>query len=142
MSFYQGLEQPAIDTLRISLDDWHRILERLEHQDRGRAPQNRRRDPRHPYRNVLGLLVQLPTASGEMSNYLVKSRNLSTRGISFLHGQYIPRGTLAVVTLVQADMSQHRRPGTICHCRHIQGNVHEIGMKFDAPIVPASYTRP
>ena len=138
----QVSDRPPVDTLRISANEWDTVLSRLEQEKRSQFSDEKRSEERFLYRNILGLIMEIPESTGDIANYLVKSRNLSRTGLSLLHGQAIPIGTHCMVTLVKSNYSQDRCHGNVIRCRQIEGCVHEIGLQFDRPIDLSAYLRP
>ena len=142
MPEHQQFEVPAVDTLQISVNEWDSILSKLEEENKNQPTDDRRAQERHTYRNILGLILEMADAGESMSNFLIKSRNISRAGLSFFHGQELPVGTPCVVTLVKANFTQDRCHGSVAHCRQVAGRVHEIGIQFDQPINLSSYLAP
>ncbi len=138
----QEINPPAVDTLKISYDEWHTILAKLEQENKQLPADDRRAQDRHTYRHILGLILEMADTEGSMSNYLIKSRNISRSGLSFFHGHAIASGTPCIVTLVKTNFSQDRCTGTVAHCRKVDDRVHEIGIAFDRPIDLSAYLSP
>jgi CheY-like chemotaxis protein/HPt (histidine-containing phosphotransfer) domain-containing protein len=95
---------------------------------------------RFSYR-VSGLIVHLqhPGAQGSMA-YRVPSRNISAEGLGFLHGGFIHQGTHCRVQLVTTYGTWNDTDGVVVYCRHVKGNLHEVGIRFETPIDPSLYT--
>lgn len=100
-----------------------------------------RRDSRYKYRiQEVVVLMQQPGVNAPMA-YLVPTRNISARGLSFLHGGFVHPGTMCVVQLVTARGGQQNVVGTVRRCRYIQSNVHEVAVQFKNAIDPAAFCR-
>ena len=136
----------AVDTLRISKRQWRDLLKQIDTQAtspfaRQEASDNNKRvSKRHAYNTILGLMIQVVHPGGTSSYYLAKPRNLSTTGISFLHGTYLHPGTTTVIQLITLEKETVQIPGVVVRCRHVSGKAHEVGVKFDQQINPADFT--
>ena len=66
-------------------------------------------------------------------------RNLSTNGISLLHGGYLHLGQSCHVSIRGVDGRAESVAGEIVRCRHVRGEVHEIGIRFLDSINPREF---
>ena len=127
------------DTLRQELLDRldrHASTEDALRHDRA----NKRKDQRLPYRqNDIEVTVEHP--AGGVSRLLLCSRNISPGGIAFIHGGFIYPRSRAKLMLVRLDGQPQALTGMIVSCRHVQGLLHEIGLKFDHRIDPHQFVR-
>ncbi len=121
-------------TLLDRLDDEAREIER---RPRGKRPY-RREAYRWQYR-IEDLPVTIEHPAGGVSRYLVCSRNLSSLGLSFVHGGYIYPGAACRIHLPRFDGEAPELRGTVIACRSVDGVVHEVGMAFQRPIDPKMY---
>ncbi|MEM7229643.1 MAG: response regulator [Planctomycetota bacterium] len=71
---------------------------------------------------------------GFVSSFLVYGRNISSQGLSILHGGYVHPGTLCRIILPLVVGGGITVEGTIRHCRLVQDSCHEIGIEFDKAI--------
>lgn len=135
-------------TRHVKLDDAQReaLLNRLNQphamgEGVGKRPTgNRRRDTRWDYRHAdIAMIVEHP--GGGVSRLLVCARNLSSGGMSFLHGGFLHPGSRCKVSLLQTDGKITTHAGTIVSCRHIERTLHEVGVVFDKRIDPAQFSR-
>jgi hypothetical protein len=126
--------QEFVDTLRITKREWLTLLSQLEREATQRIGQEKRRDQRKRYRAMTAMLIQMVHPGGSRITYLVRSRNLSRSGFGFLHGGYLHSNTRCNLTLTAHDGTPRPVAGKVVRCRHLQGKVHEVGIKFDKPI--------
>lgn len=126
-----------VRTLRI---DEERIAALLEKLDAGPEYAGAdRRNPRFRYR-IKGLVVhmQQPGFAAPVP-YVVPSRNLSSTGMSFLHGGFVHKGTRCLVQLITSYGTWTNVMAAVVRCRYLEGNVHEVGVRFDQEVNPAVY---
>jgi len=126
-------------------DQWLRdLVTRLEASARSDRAQrlatsaNQRMHQRLTYldHNV-ALIVLHP--GGFKSHLIVSARNLSERGIGFLHGGYVHGGSQVQIALRRLDGELTPIRGTVRSCRHLSGMIHEIGVEFEMPIDVGQY---
>ncbi len=122
------------DTLRISQKEQGEILAELESRSPSRKSSERRGDERLRYVQRALLFVQVRHPGGTISNYLVRTRNLSKTGIGFLHGTFLYSGTPCTVSLRAADNKSFDVEGTVVRCSHVRGHIHDVGVRFVRPI--------
>jgi hypothetical protein len=93
---------------------------------------DRRAHPRHAYEALVGLI--LVDERGTMCPPLVvRARDLSEGGLSIISRRPIETGRRGVVQLVRAD-GRHAVAGVeVRHCRYVEDQAHDIGLKF-APL--------
>ncbi len=73
---------------------------------------------------------------GSSTKFNVACRNLSSGGIGVLHSAFIYNGTKCVIELKGTNGQMQTIEGTVLRCSHVQGTIHEIGIKFTKPIDP------
>jgi CheY-like chemotaxis protein len=73
---------------------------------------------------------------GSVSRLLVCARNLSAGGMAFFHGGFLHPGTVCKIALRKRDGAVFAVAGMVVNCRHVEGAVHEVGLKFDQRIEP------
>lgn len=126
-----------VRTIRLPPEQIARILDELDVPTTGWH--TARRDTRYKYRiHEVVVLMQQPGFAGPMA-FIVPTRNISARGLSFLHGGYVHPGTLCVVQLVTTRGGQQNVVGTVRRCRYVQSNVHEVAVHFKTSIDPAAF---
>ena len=126
-----------VRTIRLDDDLVTQILDELDAA--GEAPDQDRRAPRYSYR-VKGLVIQMqqPGFATPIS-YQVPTRNMSARGMSFLHGGFVHPGTRCMVQLITRYGTWNNANATTQRCRYVQANVHEVVILFDQELDPAIY---
>lgn len=126
-----------VRTIRLDDDLVTQILDELDAA--GEAPDQDRRAPRYGYR-VKGLVIQMqqPGFATPIS-YQVPTRNMSARGMSFLHGGFVHPGTRCMVQLITRYGTWNNANATTHRCRYVQANVHEVVILFEQELDPAIY---
>ena len=128
----------AIRSVRLSGAKITEILDQLD-RDSNPAVRDKRATPRYYYR-IEDCIVHLqPLNSNGVVAYTVPTRNLSAGGMAFLNGGFVYTGTRCHVQLLNRRAAQISVEGTVVRCRHLTGNIHEIGIQFDSPINPAEF---
>lgn len=124
-----GLEADQLVALLTTLDST---------QKAGNASRIHTRVPfRHP-----ALLLTLTRPDGSHATLRVAGRNLSCGGAAVLHNAYVHVGTRGVVQLPVVKGSPRSLDVTIVRCLHRAGTIHELGLKFDTPIVMHDFLPP
>lgn len=117
-----GLSDRQLEALAASLDG----------QGSGRADR-RRRFVRWPFRRLtMDLKVVHP--GGSAITFQVACRNLSRGGMSVLHSAYLYPGSACEAMLPRPRGGAAAVAGTIARCLHVRGMVHEVSIRFGAPI--------
>ncbi len=133
-------QEPSRQLVRtIRLDD-ERVAKLLDSLDAGSPPSGtERRQPRFRYR-VKTLVVHMnqPGFAAPVS-YLVVGRNISDKGLAFLHGGYVHVSTRCLVQLVTSYGTWNEMAATVVRCRYVEGKVHEVAVQFDEEINPAVF---
>lgn len=126
-------EERALDTLRLSPDEYFVLVSRLDsrHGER-RGPDQRTRTRIRYWRRRTVVLVR--HVNGSRIAYDVKPHNISRTGIAFLHGFYIHPNTDCETALWTVDKEPVAIRGKVVRCRHLQGKTHEVGVQFNEPI--------
>lgn len=127
-------ESDVFSTLKLSAGDKLRVLDRLDELEREDAGRERRTQERYDYRPEGGLTVRIEQPGGSVSTHLVAGRNISTNGLSFLHGGFLHNGTRCTVRLIALNEETVLATGRVSRCRSVHGRVHEVGLKFDRPL--------
>ena len=122
--------QESIDTLRSSDRKVRAVLARLEHEPPP-CLGDRRAARRYPYLVGESLDLQI---EGEPTRFVVRGRDISAIGISFLHGTFLYSGQRCTVTLRTIDGERVLVSGQVVNCRSAQDRIHVVGLAFDDPI--------
>lgn len=121
-----------IDMLCLSEEQWRKLAEQLDQGDE--QLKDKRKQPRLPYRKLAQIAVAIKRHGGEWGKYVVRSRDLSSGGIGFIHGAYIHIGTECRVVLKDRRGQVVCLDGVVRQCKLLSGTVHDIGVQFSKPI--------
>lgn len=136
---------PFTKTVRLSDAERQQLLNQLDHSqeiasDKLQTESNRRANIRYPYRKGdIPIVVEQP--GGVITRLSVSPRNLSSGGIAFLHGGFLYVGSKCSLQLTALSTEPIVVSGEIVNCRHVDGILHEVSVKFDMPIDPGLFTR-
>ncbi len=121
--------------VRISGDEVRAHLDKLDENSRAPEAANRRGLERFSYR-VSSLVVEFEQVGGQWQRLAVPTRNLSSRGISFLIGHFIYPGTRCRVQLLSLHNHRVSTTGKVQRCRYLPGtgSIHDVGVQFDSVI--------
>lgn len=129
--------QRLVKTIRLDDERIGKLLDSLEVNSG--VPPDCRRGARYRYRvKTLVVHMQQPGFAAPVP-YLVVGRNISSQGLAFLHGGYVHTNTRCLVQLITSYGTWNDVASTVLRCRYIEGNVHEVVLKFDEEINPAVY---
>ena len=56
-------------------------------------------------------------------------------------GGFVPRGTMGTVQLIPTRKTRQGRGGRVVRCKHVEGRVHEIGIRFDQRVDVAAFAQ-
>lgn len=93
---------------------------------------------RWTFRNV-AVSLTLIHPGGSQAKINVACRNLSSGGIAVLHSAFVYNGTPCVVELKNTLGVVHPIEGSVVRCTHLQGTIHEVGIKFNSVIDPREF---
>jgi hypothetical protein len=130
------MRNDCVDALRISDAERQAILKELEDADNADPKSARRNDKRYPYSVREGLILEI---EGATARFIVRPRDISTGGLSFLHGSFLHPGRACVMVLKATDGERVLVSGRIIRCRCFRGRIHEVGMQFEKPIEVESF---
>ncbi|MCB9837807.1 MAG: PilZ domain-containing protein [Phycisphaeraceae bacterium] len=133
------------DTVRLSAAERRKLLDKMDRSshsgagaDGDSAFEDRRAHRRHTYRPpAVAIQVQHPGGGG--ARYLVGARNLSQQGVGLIHGGFLYDGAECTVVLETRKKQLLAFPGKIVTCRHVDGTIHELGVRFDREIDIETY---
>jgi DNA-binding response OmpR family regulator len=116
------------------------LLRRLDGSGGGSRPihRNRRSEPRWPF-HVDDVAVRIDHLGGGRSEFIVLARNLSSNGLGFIHGGFVHPKAICQMDLETIDGDLMTIKGRVVSCRHVQGTLHEVGVKFDETIDPTLF---
>jgi len=130
------------DSLRMSEREKRRLLDAMDEHARCAPPDetidDRRSHRRHTYRPP-AVAIQVIHPGGGSARYLVGARNLSRLGVGLIHGGFLYDGAECTVVLETRKRELLAFPGRIVTCRHVDGTIHEIGVRFNREIDIETY---
>ncbi|MFK7961527.1 MAG: response regulator [Phycisphaerales bacterium] len=115
------------------------ILNQLDNEPGNDKGASRRGSKRFPYRMASMPVKMQQPGSPNAALYLVPTRNLSSGGISFLHGGFVHNGTRILMQPVRQDGMWSDLIGKVVYCRYIERGVHEVCVEFDNEIDPSEF---
>lgn len=128
-----------IDTLRINDSEREHLLETLEKlAAESHVARNIRAHDRVTF-TIKPFAVTFLHPGGVETRCLVTARNLSVGGLGFLHGGFLYDGTRCQLHVPTIYGDRRTLTGAVRSCRHISGNIHEVGVQFDEPIDPYEF---
>lgn len=129
------------DNLRIRVDERDPILDKLDRAAAKSPPTSRRGSQRLAYR-VEGIRVTITHPGGSVARCLVKGRNLSAGGMSFLYGGFLHHGTACTIILKTTGERPVVVEASVRSCRFVQQNIHEVGVQFREKLDPRLFCGP
>ena len=113
----------------------------LDHLDRqpGADGHERRAHKRYPYRSGSVSVSMKQPGALRVAHYVVQSRNLSARGLAFLHGGFVHKGTKMVVRPITRDGEHVDVLARVVACRYVERGIHEVSVCFENEIEPSDY---
>ena len=126
-----SFDHQPIETIRFNERDQRKIIDELrtrKSDDKGLS-----RAVRVMY-NAPCMTVSISNPGGNTVRYSVIPRNLSRRGVAFLHGRFIYPDSKCNIVLPTLDGESMTMEGHIVRCHHLTGTIHEVAAGFDSPI--------
>jgi CheY-like chemotaxis protein len=122
------------NSLRLDEAGLERFLSRREAGEHAVGDEAlKRRYVRWPYR-VVTVRVEFAHPGGSETKVVLACRNLSAGGIALLHRHYVHPGTRCAVWLLDVWGHEVLALGTVVRSDHVDGSVHEVGVRFDASL--------
>lgn len=142
------MKKRFLDSVRLSSGERRRLLDKMDNIARNGDPapsdaagarvDERRVHRRHTYRPP-AVAIQVEHPGGGSARYLVGARNLSQHGVGLLHGGFLYDNAVCTVVLETRRRELLAFPGRIVTCRHVDGTIHELGVRFDQEIDIETY---
>ena len=119
-------------SLNLTEAQWAQLIHRLEAGKGPSVPATRdRRDlDVLRYTHVKRGALRVQHAEGPATSHLVRTRNISSGGVGFIHSTFLYPATLCHIALQTRHGESVALAGRIMWCRHIAGKSHEIGLRF------------
>lgn len=127
----------GINSLRISPVECKRLLDEIERSRLSPAKQ-KRNNKRYSFRQN-NVPIAVEAYGGELSKFLVSTRNISKGGLSFIHGGFLYPGNACHLVLTTLDNQKVPIVGEIVVCRYVSGRVHEVSIRFKHDIDPGLF---
>ena len=132
-------DHEPIETLRISDRDKQKLIDSVN-EGAGKSINNERRALRVQYTEAKAIL-KLYMETGGTTRLAVVPRNLSRRGMAFVHGRFIYADSRCECMIKTLCGEWEVLPGVVRSCRHVSGIVHEVAVVFDSAIDLSIYVR-
>lgn len=133
-------EQPKVrNTINQDDNSLRKLLDSLDSKSAGEKPPNREY-VRWPFR-VAAVETHIMHEGASTSCVYMACRNLSAGGISLLHRAFLHTGTKVQLKLPKVNGDYGIVYGSIARCRHVQGTIHELGVKFETSIQARDYLK-
>jgi CheY-like chemotaxis protein len=133
----QTTRQNIVRTVRLTDQQSRRLLDMLDKAELQNTANNQVKES-FPFRTHIKLHI-LTHAGTEETCYLVPTRTLSCRELSFLHGGYLHQGTLCLAELCTTHKKRKEHFAQVASCKYITGQIHEVIIQFDQEIMPSNY---
>lgn len=105
------------------------LLDQVAHlKSDGPSEDEKRSAPRVGVR--VGVELYVESEEGESAAVPVTVRDISAAGISLVHREAIPRGTVFAMRLPRRDGKMVALCCTVKHCRRVADRVYSIGAEF------------
>ncbi len=121
-----------IDSTRMRPRQRTELINQLEKNGVKVAADAERRATRVVYNGQVVVTVDHP--SGAASRFVVYPRNLSAKGMAFVHGGFLYPGSRCLILMNDLAGKGHQMPGQVRGCRHVNGLVHEVSVIFNDAI--------
>lgn len=122
-----------IETIRMDERERRRVLDEFSARHKPQPNHGPKRDIRVAYSSTQ-ISVSIANPGGNVVTYSVIPRNLSRRGVGFLHGRFVYPHSRCQITLHTLDSESMTLEGTVVRCQHLGGTIHEVGAVFSSPI--------
>ena len=132
-------EHRPVETIRMSDRDKKRLIEKINSRLRPPPTGKERRRLRVGFETTSVTLTVWNDTDETSVVFSALPRNLSTHGMSLVHGQFIHPGRMCRVKLPTLT-GEEEVVGKVLICRLIAGMVHEVSILFDTPIDLSNYT--
>lgn len=128
------MSNAVLDTLRLPQSEIARIIAEME-PCREHGDESHRQFRRYRTQLQRGVLT-LRSGRAEGRHFTMAPRDVSADGMGLLIGCYAPSNSSCTVLLRAADGGARSINGTIVRCRHAQGLLHDVGVRFASRINP------
>ncbi|HET6250224.1 MAG TPA: PilZ domain-containing protein [Tepidisphaeraceae bacterium] len=121
----------------LSPEQFHELIALIQttHDDGPKPGVRRAQRLEHPCR----ITIVMGTGGGAAPGKLVQLKDISVRGMCFLHNQEIASGSAFVATLEPSGCESVSVPAVVVHCRKLDEKTFQIGAEFshiEKPMAP------
>ena len=120
-----------IKSVRLSEVNQRALLAEMESNVRSVEESNRSDD--RAVCHIVDIPVQVTHPDGGIARFLICLRNISSGGVSFVHGGFLYPSSQVIVQIPTIWGGIESITGRVINCRLISGQNHEIGIRFDEP---------
>ena len=126
----------GLDTLRLWMSDqqWLSLMERIARSGSDYGGPERRQDRKHRHSQTMRCVLRLGFPGTTPGTYMVRSRNISSDGMGFIHGCHIAPNTRCAMAIQDDDGVGLTVSGRVAWCRNIEMDTYDVGIQFDKPI--------
>jgi hypothetical protein len=139
MPIHRANQPQPLDSLRLNDAESRAIFTDLAGQSSNFGGSNRRGRSRLPWDLTRHATATIHSPGGTINTFLVRPRNISREGMSFLHGGFVYPKSICTLSLMDLSGQTVQVPGRVIRCQHVRGHVHEIGVHFEQPIPLAQF---
>jgi hypothetical protein len=135
----QGGDRDGLDTLAhwLSEPQWRAAVDRIKQRARAYDGHDRR-NRRQPRIDIISrCLIRLENPGRSPGIYIVRSRNISERGLCVIHATGINPWKRVTVAIETPSGNGVIVNGAVAWCQRIPGpepSAYEVGIEFDTPI--------
>ncbi|MCP3981430.1 MAG: response regulator [bacterium] len=116
------------------------LLDRLDAREKDEGSNDRTSD-RFNFRMTSCSVTIKQIGAATPVTTLVPTRNLSSGGMSFLHGGFVHTGSFCEAELVTSEGTHATVSGLVTRCRYVENWLHEVAIRFHLDIRPADFSR-
>lgn len=127
-----------LNSLGVGERDIQSLLDKLDDNKKGYKGSPDREHTRLPFRQC-SLAVVLEHPGGSRSAMQLICRNMSRGGVGVLHSAFVHTGTRCIVQMPRLGGKTDAIEGIVLRCTHVAGQIHELGIRFDAQIALEQY---
>ncbi len=122
-----------VESRQMSDEEWAALIAQPRNSETYLGA-DRRSEERHQHREILRFFVALTLADRVRKRYLVRTHNISPKGVGFLHSHEAVRGTRCRIAMLTLDERLVQVNGKVASCRQQQDGLYAVGVVFDHPL--------
>ncbi|MBL8761423.1 MAG: PilZ domain-containing protein [Phycisphaerae bacterium] len=123
------------DSIKLNESETRAILERLALHDAASLDRAEREAKRLRLPSNMSIEIVLTHPGGGEVHVRAVVKDVSRTGMGILYGGFLHHGTRVLVRFIGDDRTALIvQAGKVNRCVHVQGPVHDVGIKFDAPV--------